>query len=186
GSEITIDNELSSDMQRANLLRGISIAALGNFGNTVLSILISLACFTTAVGVIAGTADYFKGLLGDSQKVYVITAIISCMLGVLVGQLDFHSIVVIAIPVLFCLYPITIVLIVLNVLPDHIATPKLFRAVVLVTILFSLPDVIGFIWPTETLTNIVSYIPLAQYSFGWVLPALVVGVSIGLFKRRDA
>jgi len=76
GSEININDELSSDMQRANLLRKISIASLGGFGNTVLSILISLACFTTAVGIIAGTADYFKVLLGNSQLIYIVTAII--------------------------------------------------------------------------------------------------------------
>jgi len=49
GTDIQIDNTLSGDMQRANLLRGISIASLGAFGNKVLSILIALACFTTAV-----------------------------------------------------------------------------------------------------------------------------------------
>ena len=85
GSSIDVNSELSSDMQRATLLRGISIASLGEFGNTVLSILISLACFTTAIGIIAGTADYFKGLLNDSQTVFVVTAIIGCVLGI---QLD--------------------------------------------------------------------------------------------------
>jgi len=95
GSDIQIDNALSSDMQRANLLRGISIASLGAFGNKVLSILIALACFTTAVGIVTGTADYFKGLFKGSQNAYVITGILACCVGVLIGQLDFHSIVVI-------------------------------------------------------------------------------------------
>ncbi len=184
GSEININNELSSDMQRANLLRGISIASLGSFGNTILSILISLACFTTAVGIIAGTADYFKGLLNNSQTVYIITAIIACVFGIVVGQLDFNSIVVIAIPVLLCVYPITIVLILLNVLPDDFATPKVFKAVVLVTIIFSLPDVIGFINPSETITKIINNIPLAKYSFGWVLPALVTCLSVGFLSKK--
>ena len=58
GSEIFVDGALSSDMQRANLLRGISIATLGNIGNAFLSVLIALACFTTSVGIITGTADY--------------------------------------------------------------------------------------------------------------------------------
>ena len=185
GSEININNELSSDMQRANLLRGISIAALGNFGNSILSVLISLACFTTAVGIIAGTADYFKGLLNNSQGVYIITAVISCVLGIVVGQLDFHSIVVIAIPILLCIYPITIVLILLNILPDKFATPKVFKAVVLVTVLFSLPDVIVFVSPSETIQNIINYIPLAKYSFGWVLPALLTGLGFGILTKSS-
>lgn len=186
GSEININEELSSDMQRANLLRGISIASLGTFGNTVLSILISLACFTTAVGIIAGTADYFKGLLGNSQTVYITTAVIACVLGVVVGQLDFNSIILVAVPVLLLIYPITIVLILLNVLPKQFSTPLVFRAVVIVTFIFSIPDVIGFISPSEGLNTLVGYIPLAQHSLGWVLPALLTCLGVGLVGNRKA
>jgi len=182
GSEIEVNSELSSDMQRANLLRGISIASLGEFGNTVLSILISLACFTTAIGIVAGTADYFKGLLNDSQVVYVITAIIACILGVVVGQLDFNSIIMVAIPVLLFIYPITIVLILFNVLPEKLATSLVFRAVVIVTFIFSIPDVIGFLSPSEGLKTVTSYIPFASQSLGWVLPALVVFVLTSLLQ----
>lgn len=174
GSEINIDAELSSDMQRANLLRDISIASLGEFGNTVLSILISLACFTTAIGIVAGTADFFKGLLKDSQTVYIITAILASTLGIAIGQLDFNSIVVVAIPVLLFIYPITIVLILLNVLPEKLATPLVFRAVVITTFVFSIPDVIGFISPSESLKTITDSIPFSNQSLGWVLPAFVV------------
>lgn len=187
-SEININDTLSNDMQRANLLRSISIASLGSFGNTILSILISLACFTTAVGIIAGASDYFKGLFNNSQTVYVVTACIASAFGIVVGQLDFNSIVVIAIPVLLSIYPITIVLILLNVLPDKFATPLVFRAVVLVTFLFSLTDVIGFINPSDTLKTIIAYIPLAEYSFGWVLPALVTCLGVGFLitKTKEA
>ncbi|WP_299098380.1 branched-chain amino acid transport system II carrier protein [uncultured Winogradskyella sp.] len=172
-SDITVNGALSNDMQRANLLRAISISSLGKFGNTVLSILISLACFTTAIGIVAGTADYFKGLLNDSKLVYVITAILACVLGVGVGQLDFNSIIVVAVPVLLLIYPITIVLILLNVLPQKLATPLVFRVVVIMTLLFSIPDVIGFMSPSEELKSITSYIPFANYSLGWVLPAVI-------------
>ena len=183
GSEISIDTALSSDMQRANLLRGISIASLGEFGNTVLSILISLACFTTAIGIVAGTADYFRGLCNKSQTVYIITAIIACILGVLIGQIDFDSIIVIAIPVLLFIYPITIVLILLNVLPEKTATVSVFRAVVIITFVFSIPDVVGFISPSESLKTIVDYIPFATQSLGWVLPAFFAFVIVAFIEK---
>lgn len=186
GSELQIDTKLSNDMQRANLLRGISIASLGAFGNTVLSILISLACFTTAVGIIGGTADYFKGLFNNSPLVYVITSVIGCSLGVLVGQLDFDSIIVIAIPVLLFIYPITIVLILLNVVPEKFATPLIFRVIVLTTFVFSIPDVLNFISPSETLHQIINVIPLAKYSLGWVIPtcALFLFLNIKPFTTK--
>ena len=184
GTEIFIDGALSNDMQRANLLRGISIATLGNIGNAFLSVLIALACFTTAVGIITGTADYFKGLFKDSQKAYIITAIIGCLVGVLVGQMDFHSIIIIALPVLMFIYPITIVLILLNVLKDKYATPLVFRAVVLVTFIFSIPDFLGFIIPRENLVGIKNIIPLANSSLGWVIPACLVFVGLNLKRTQ--
>jgi LIVCS family branched-chain amino acid:cation transporter len=178
GSEINIDNSLSSDMQRANLLRGISLSALGTFGNTVLSILISLACFTTAVGIIAGTADYFKGLFSNSQKAYIITAAIASAFGVLIGQLDFSTIIHIALPILMFIYPITIVLILLNIMPERLASKTVFRGVVLVTFIFSIPDFLGFLVPEENIQFIVDIIPLGQYTLGWALPALIAFLAI--------
>ena len=173
GTDINIDTTLSGDMQRANLLRGISIASLGTFGNKVLSVLIALACFTTAVGIVAGTGDYFKGLFKGSQKVYIITAILACAIGVLVGQLDFHSIIIIAIPALMFIYPITIILILLNVVPEKYASPTVFKAVVIATMIFSIPDFLGSVGLGETITGVHPYIPFSQFSLGWVLPAFV-------------
>ncbi|NRD18758.1 branched-chain amino acid transport system II carrier protein [Winogradskyella eckloniae] len=183
-SDITVNGELSNDMQRANLLRAISISSLGKFGNTVLSILISLACFTTAIGIVAGTADYFKGLLNDSKLVYIITAILACVLGVGVGQLNFNSIIVVAVPVLLLIYPITIVLILLNVLPQKLATSLVFRVVVGITFLFSIPDVVGFMSPSEGLKSITSYIPFANYSLGWVLPAVMSFLATAIIQNN--
>lgn len=185
GTEINVDTTLSNDMQRANLLRGISLSALGVFGNTILSVLISLACFTTAVGIIAGTSDYFRGLFNNSNKAYLITAIIACVAGVVVGQLDFHSIIVIAYPILLFIYPITIILIILNVLSEKLASPLVFRAVVITTFIFSIPDVIGFISPSEGLKNLINYIPLAEHSLGWVLPAIITFALANILKNSS-
>ncbi|RCW93729.1 branched-chain amino acid transport system II carrier protein [Winogradskyella arenosi] len=171
-SDIAIDTGLSNDMQRAHLLRGISISSLGEFGNAVLSVLIALACLTTAIGIVAGAADYFKGLFHNSQRVYVIMAVLACVCGVIVGQLDFKAIIQVGIPVLLFIYPITIILILLNILSEKWATPLVFRGVVMVTVLFSIPDVLGFLSPSEGVSKLISLIPLAQYSLGWVLPAL--------------
>ncbi|MFS4492848.1 branched-chain amino acid transport system II carrier protein [Maribacter sp. 2308TA10-17] len=184
GADIEIDSTLSGDMQRANLLRGISLASLGAFGNKVLSILIALACFTTAVGIVTGTADYFKGLFKGSQKAYIITGILASAIGVLVGQLDFHSIIVIAVPALMIIYPITIVLILLNVVPEKFASSKVFKAVVITTILFSIPDFLGTVGLGEVIAGVQSYIPLSKFSMGWVLPALVVFVFSNFITRR--
>jgi len=185
GADIVIDGANSTDMQRANLLRGLSQSTLGNIGNVFLSTLITLACFTTAVGIITGTADYFKGLFNQSQKVFVGVAFVASALGILVGQLNFHSIIVIAIPVLMIVYPITIVLILLNVLPEKYGSKNVFRAVILITILFSIPDFLGAIGVLTTpLSTIKAYIPLSAYSFGWVFPALFTWLMVNVYLKK--
>lgn len=182
GSDIMVDTALSNDMQRAFLLRGISIATLGTFGNTVLSILIALACFTSAVGIVTGTADYFKGLFKGSRLAYIITAIVSCVFGIVIGQLDFHSIVVIGLPVLMLIYPVTIVLIFLNILPEKYATVTAFRAVVVTTLLFSIPDFLSTLGMADNIQPIKDGIPLANYSLAWLLPSIVVFIILNLIR----
>ena len=174
------NTEFEATISRPELLTGLSIKTLGNIGNVFLSVLISLACFTTAVSVIVGTADFFKGLFKESQFVYTLTAIISCVLGVLVGQFDVHYIIVVALPALMFIYPITIVLILLNVIPERLATKSVFRAVVLITFLFSIPDFLGFLLPEGSLDAIKQIIPLANQNLGWVLPALITFLILNI------
>ncbi|MGW9684705.1 branched-chain amino acid transport system II carrier protein [Flagellimonas sp. 2504JD1-5] len=174
------------DVSRTALLSGISTKTLGNTANLGLSILVSLACFTTAVGIVTGTADFIKGRFNDSQLAYQITAIVGCVLGVLMGQFNVGYIIAVAIPALMFIYPITIVLILLNVVPDKYATPKIFKWVVGATILFSIPDFLGSIGYGDTITSFTSWIPLREYHMGWVLPALVVFVARNMTLNRHS
>jgi len=165
---------------RTELLSVLSIQTLGNIGNVFLSVLIALACFTTAVGIVTGTADFVKGLLGNSQKAYRITAIIASILGVLIGQFNVHYIINIALPILMFIYPMTIVLIILNVLPENWASTIVFRGVVLATFIFSIPDFLKFLIAEENLFPLKEMIPLSEYSLGWVLPAIIVFLLFNL------
>jgi len=170
---------------RTELLSVLSIQTLGNIGNAFLSVLVALACFTTAVGIVTGTADFVKGVLGNSQKAYIITGIIGCILGVLMGQFDVHYIINVALPVLMFIYPITIVLILLNVFPEKWASKLVFRGVVLVTFIFSIPDFLKFIISEEKIVPINELIPLSEFSMGWVLPALFVFVLLNVLNFRN-
>ncbi|WP_299521489.1 branched-chain amino acid transport system II carrier protein [Winogradskyella sp.] len=174
-----------ADIERTALLSGLSLKTLGHIGTTFLSVLVALACFTTAVGVITGTADYFKGLFNESQLAYNLTAIIGCVTGVIVGSYNVEFIIKVAVPALMFIYPITIVLIVLNILPKHMAKPLIFRAVVLVTMLFSITDFLGSLGLGEQIQPVVEMIPLAQYSLGWVLPALLTFIIVALVQPKE-
>lgn len=82
------------------------------------------------------------------------------------------------------IYPITIVLILLNVLPEKYASAKVFKAVVIATILFSIPDFLGSVGLSESISSLQNYIPLSSFSLGWVLPALLVFILTNLSKQN--
>ncbi|MCI2229515.1 branched-chain amino acid transport system II carrier protein [Polaribacter sp. MSW13] len=170
----------AENASRIEVLSGLSTQTLGHFGTTFLSVLVALACFTTAVGIVTGTADYIKGICNNSKRAYIITAAIASIIGIIVGSYNVGFIIDVAVPALMFVYPITIVLIVLNVVPEKYTSKLVFRTVVIVTFMFSIPDFLGFIIPRENLTGIISIIPLAKHSLGWVLPTLLVFVLLNL------
>ncbi|SNY95122.1 branched-chain amino acid transport system II carrier protein [Flagellimonas pacifica] len=177
-------DSFDSSISRTGLLSAISTETLGNTANLGLSILVGLACFTTAVGIITGTADFIKGRFNDSPLAYQITAIVGCVLGVLMGQFNVGYIIAVAIPALMFIYPITIVLILLNVVPDTYASPKIFKWVVTATVLFSIPDFLVSIGHGDSTTAFTSWIPLREYHMGWVLPALIVFTIVNLVQHK--
>ncbi|MEM8846327.1 MAG: branched-chain amino acid transport system II carrier protein [Bacteroidota bacterium] len=167
-------DSFAADISRTALLSGISLATLGNVAHGFLTVLVSLACFTTAVGIVTGTADFIKGRFGNSQKAYTATAILGCVLGVLMGQFNVGYIIAVALPALMFIYPITIVLILLNVLPEKYTSANVFRWVVATTILFSVPDFLGSLGHGDAIASFTSWIPLREFHMGWVVPAVLV------------
>jgi LIVCS family branched-chain amino acid:cation transporter len=172
-----------AETTRTEILSGLAKQSLGNIGNLFLSILVALACFTTAVGIVTGTADFVASRFNNLQSVYTTTAIIGSVLGVLMGQFNVAYIIAVAIPSLMFIYPITIILILLNVVPDKYASSLVFRAVTITTILFSIPDFLGSISALAPAADTFSWIPLQQYSLGWVLPALIVFIATNIISR---
>lgn len=174
-----------SDINRSELLLGLGNMTLGSLGASLLSVLIALACFTTAVGIVTGTADYFKGMYNNSQTVYTVTAVIGSLLGVVMGQFDVAYIIDIAIPALMFIYPITIILILLNVIPDKYASSLVFKGTVLVSFIFSIPDFVKILMPSEAIDAIINVIPLAKFNLGWVIPSLLTFIILNLFKKSN-
>ena len=179
------NSSFEREITRTELLSGLSLKTLGNIGKAFLSVLVGLACFTTAVGIVTGTADFMKGVFKESQGVYVSTAIIGCILGIIIGQFDVHYIIAVAIPALMFIYPITIILILLNVLPEKVTPPLIFKSVVAITMLFSLPDFLASIGLKEQVQPALDIIPFGNESLGWLLPAILIFVILNIFVKPN-
>jgi LIVCS family branched-chain amino acid:cation transporter len=74
----------------------------------------------------------------------------------------------------------------LNIMPNKLAGKNVFRAVVFVSLLFSIPDAVNQLFPEGAMSMLTDKIPLAQYHVGWLLPALVTFVAVNYYnlKRR--
>ena len=179
-----MSSTFSEGATRTEILTSLSAQTLGSIGTSFLSVLVALACFTTGVGIVTGASDYVKGICNNSQTAYIITAIVSCILGIVIGQFDVHYIINVALPALMFIYPITIVLILLNVIPNQWSSPLVFRGVVIVTFLFSIPDFLQFFVPKESLTSIKELIPLSSQSLGWVIPAILVFILLNIIDSQ--
>jgi len=177
------NSEFPINITRPELLLGLGNKTLGGAGASLLSVLIALACFTTAVGIITGTADYFKGLFSNSKNAYTITAIIGSLLGIVMGQFDVGFIIDIAIPALMFIYPITIILILLNTLPDKWASSLVFRGVIIIAFIFSIPDFLKILMPSDTLNAVIDFVPLGHFNLGWLLPSLFMFVILNVLER---
>jgi LIVCS family branched-chain amino acid:cation transporter len=174
---------------RSQLLSQLTQTTLGSSGTAFLSVLVALACFTTAISIVVGTSDFFKGIFKNSQKAYIITAAVSSLIGIVMGQFEVKFIIDMAVYILMFTYPITIVLILLNLLPEKFASPLVFKMVVGVAILFSITDFLKFIIPVENLEFIYKLVPFSRDALGWVIPALITFASVNAylwFKNKPA
>lgn len=177
--------QFEANISRTELLSVLALKTLGDVGSTFLSVLVSLACFTTAVAIVVSIADFFKAYFTFYKKAYLITAIICCLIGVIVGQLDVNYIIDMALPALMFIYPICIVLILLNVVPEKVASKRVFKWVVFVAFIFSIPDFLGFFVPSEKLENLNTFIPMAKENLGWVIPAILTFFLVNLFENLN-
>ena len=148
---------------------------LGSIGKIAFGVCVATACFTTAVGLVAISADWFARFTPISYNMWAF--IISVFSGVLaLGGVD--TIIKFSIPVLCILYPVTIILILLNIFGVKNALVfKVATYTTLITIIFEVgAQTLGLTGVSELLKKI----PLADAGFVWIIPC-ISGMIIAYF-----
>ena len=77
-------------------------------------------------------------------------------------------------------YPIMIVLIFLNIVPPKWASHIVFKAVIVVTIMFSLPDVLNSDHKMTWLKTLLEEIPFSSLNLGWLLPSIATFMIVNI------
>ncbi|WP_298531307.1 branched-chain amino acid transport system II carrier protein [uncultured Algibacter sp.] len=63
------------------------------------------------------------------------------------------------------------------------ASKLVFRWVIAITFIFSIPDFLGFIIDDYKLEFINNIMPLASQNLEWLLPSMIIFIFINLFEK---
>ncbi len=184
-AKIGADSVAAIGMQEtgASVLAESAKILFGNAGAIVLSVIVLLACLTTAIGLITSCAGYFLTLTGKLN--YITWCVIFTVVSFLIALFGLKTIIVNTIPVLMFSYPLAIILVVL------LFTHNLFggrQCVYAWTTAFTF--VVAFIQGLETASiNLGSFgemlhanVPFWASGLGWISFA-VVGYIVGLIWK---
>lgn len=154
----------------------------GQTGNLLLGIIVILACFTTAVGLIAALGQFFSKISPLSYKTVVLMVTV---ISFVIANQGLETIINYSVPVLVFIYPITIVLILLTFAHRLFNGEKeVYRGAILLTSLTSIYDgLIEFGLSLPAITPFMEQLPFFSLGLGWLVPA-IIGALIGwLFSR---
>ncbi len=153
----------------------------GPVGNLLLAVVIGLACLTTAVGLLVACGEFFSERLNIAYKYVVIFFVLFSWV---VSNQGLDQLIKVSIPVLTGLYPLAIVLVVLSLLDRCWRSSQLvFRGTMLVTLVFGVMDGLAAAGFSAWVPELFNRLPLAEQQMGWLVPAIVVMLSLAVLDR---
>ena len=179
-------NDINS---RVQLLIILARSILGSFGKYILAAIIVLACFTTSVGLTSSISDMFTKIFDDKIS-YNTTAIIVIIISIILSMVGVDGIINLTMPLLTFIYPIVLVMIILNLLNYNLS--KSYREIILgltgtISLIQSLSMYISMLNPDlgSNFEKLIAWLPLYDYGFPWLVPFIFLFV-IGLFNREKS
>ena len=151
------------------------------FGSTAqlfLAAMVTVTCFTTTVGLIVSTAEFFNGRF--PQIGYKIYATVFTLIGFAIANLGLDAIIKYSVPVLVILYPITITIVMIVIVNKIVplSKPGMQLTMGLVTAI-AVTGVLASSFEITTLTNLINSLPFANASLPWLVPA-IIGILLSL------
>lgn len=171
------------DMPRVELLLAVINEILGSAGAIAMSLVVSLACLTTSVGLTATTANYFNDISkGKIPYKLMVVAVVICSL--FLSLLGVEGLINVAVPVLSTIYPVIIVLILMTLFDKYIPSGTTYTGAVLGAFIVSLTINLN---QTFKILNgpmeLIKKLPLYENGFPWIVPAIVLSILFTLYSK---
>ncbi|MBS7660730.1 branched-chain amino acid transport system II carrier protein [Pseudomonas lalucatii] len=155
--------------------------SFGTTGSLLLALVITLACLTTAVGLLTACGEFFSGLLPVSYRAVVVAF---GLFSLVVANQGLTQLISVSVPVLVGLYPLAIVLVALSLLDGLWLSPRrVFVPVMLVALIFGLVDGVGAAGFQQWVPGLFGELPLAEHGLGWLVPVLAMLLLAAVFDR---
>ena len=185
-------------ISRTALLINICASLWGNIGTAILSISIAFACITTAIGLTATAGHFFKKLFHNRvsyEAIVIVVSIFSCWL----ANYGVENIIRYSVPLLEALYPVCILLTIMNLLDDYIPNRYYYVGGTIGTLLVSCLQAFA---STEGIVNdflrlfgakpvsfrgvaaLLQKLPLSSIGVAWLIPAIIGAFVFGLLGGK--
>ncbi|MDG9929582.1 MULTISPECIES: branched-chain amino acid transport system II carrier protein [Pseudomonas] len=153
----------------------------GIYGSLLLAVVITLACLTTAVGLLTACGEYFSRLLPFSYRSVVV---VFGLFSLLVANQGLTQLIHVSVPVLVGLYPLAIVLVTLSLLGGiWRSASRVFVPTMAVTLVFGLVDALNAAGFKSFVPGLLDHLPLADEGLGWLLPVALTLLVAAIFDR---
>ena len=162
------------------ILTAYTHALFGSSGQIVLSIIVLIACLTTAIGLISACADYFSSICKVTYKAWVIIVGTACAV---VANVGLTQLITLSVPALFLLYPIAIALVILAFIRNFMPNPRLaYRVVISVATCFAVLDAAKVAGADM---SAFSMLPMFEHGMAWVIPTFVSMIAVRFVGKKE-
>lgn len=180
GNHSAIEAETLAELQAKGqnvgtfILNSAAENAFGSLGRSLLGLIVTLACLTTAIGLIVTTSEYFHDVFPKiSYKAYVL---IFTIVSFAIANQGLDFVISKSVPVLLVLYPISITIIFLLLINAFRPLPQMaLRLPLILVTAVSILSVAG--------VGFMDYLPFKAISMEW-LPFAVIGFVLGYLVQK--
>lgn len=153
----------------------------GIYGNILLAVIFTIACLSVCIGLITSISQYFS----ETYKFisYKKWATIYTIISFILANFGLNKILLISIPILLSIYPVSLSLIILALFSKYFNNSKIvFKITVYTNLIFSISMVINK-YIGNRLDIIFNYLPLNNFNLGWTFPTLVAFIISFIFVK---
>ncbi|WEV52433.1 branched-chain amino acid transport system II carrier protein [Bifidobacterium sp. ESL0704] len=193
----SIKSANGKDDTGATVLTNLTTSAFGSIGTAFVGLIFVLACFNVCTGLISTCATYFENtfptVFGHPVK-YRAWSVFFAVFSFIVSNAGLSAIITVSLPVLGALYPIAIILVLLNLVEKPFSSkfPRVYFWTVLLVALFTIFDCIVkllavFGLPMTSVSRALATLPLYDAQLTWLIPAaagIVIGVIDSAIRSR--